>query len=197
MESLEGLSDEKLACKAQAGHSSAFDLLVRRHRDRVLRHLSQRTRHEQDAEDLTQETFLKACKNLHRYDPGRPFSAWLFTIAARLAISHARTRRNAAGTWNLDLAPAAGQDPQAIIAQREAVGNLWSLAKRQLSEKQYRAIYLRCSREMAVKEIAKEMKITPIHVKVLLHRARKRLLKCEATKEHGLKPSGSDANGSA
>ena len=76
MESFEGLSDEKLACKAQAGHSSAFDLLVRRHRDRILRHLSLKTRHEQDAEDLTQETFLKACKNLHRYDPGRPFSAW-------------------------------------------------------------------------------------------------------------------------
>ena len=196
MESLEGLSDEKLACKAQAGHSSAFEMLVRRHRDRVLRHLSQRTRHEQDAEDLTQETFLKACKNLHRYDPGRPFAAWLFTIAARLAISHARTRRNAAGTWNLEVA-SGGQDPQAIIAQREAVSNLWSLARRQLSQKQYRAIYLRCSREMAVKEIAKEMKITPIHVKVLLHRARKRLLKCEATREHGLKPSGSDANGPA
>ena len=196
MESLEGLSDEELACKAQAGDSSAFEMLVRRHRDRVLRHLSQRTRHEQDAEDLTQETFLKACKNLHRYDPQRPFSAWLFTIAARLAISHGRTRRKAAGTWNLEVA-SGGQDPQAIIAQHEAVGNLWSLARRQLSQKQYRAIYLRCSREMAVKEIAKEMKITPIHVKVLLHRARKRLLKCEATREHGLKPSGSDANGPA
>lgn len=195
MESLEGLSDEKLASKAQAGDSSAFEMLVHRHRDRVLRHLSLRIRHEQDAEDLTQETFLKACKNLYRYDPRRPFSAWLFTIAARLAISHARTRRNAAGTWNLEVTTG-GQDPQAIIAQREAVGNLWSLAKRQLSQKQYRAIYLRCSREMAVKEIAKEMKITPIHVKVLLHRARKRLLKCEATKEHGLKRSASDANGS-
>ena len=178
-ESFEGLSDEKLACKAQAGCSSAFDLLVRRHRDRILRHLSFRTAHEQDAEDLTQETFLKACRNLHRYDPRRSFAAWLFTIAARLAISHARRRPKADGPWHLEVAPG-GRDPQTIVAQQEAVGNVWSLAERELSGKQYRAIYLRCSREMAVKEIAKEMRITPIHVKVLLHRARKKLLKCGA-----------------
>src|SRR5881296_229986 len=47
----------------------------------------------QDAEDLTQETFVRMFRALDRYDPTRPFPAWLFTIASRLCIDHIRRRR--------------------------------------------------------------------------------------------------------
>src|SRR5262249_19401794 len=50
-------------------------------------------RRAEDAEDLVQETFVRGFKALDRYDPERPCSAWLFTIASRLAIDHFRRRR--------------------------------------------------------------------------------------------------------
>jgi RNA polymerase sigma-70 factor (ECF subfamily) len=50
-------------------------------------------RQAQDAEDLTQETFVRMFGALDRYDPTRPFPAWLFTIASRLCIDHLRRRR--------------------------------------------------------------------------------------------------------
>src|SRR5436190_897730 len=50
-------------------------------------------RQAQDAEDLTQETFVRMFRAIDRYDPTRPFGAWLFTITSRLSIDHIRRRR--------------------------------------------------------------------------------------------------------
>ncbi|MGH7741391.1 MAG: RNA polymerase sigma factor, partial [Candidatus Eiseniibacteriota bacterium] len=47
----------------------------------------------EDAEDVTQETFIRMFRALERYDPARPFGAWIQTIAARLCIDHIRRRR--------------------------------------------------------------------------------------------------------
>ena len=85
-------SDEQLACRAQAGCAAALEALVRRY-DAPLKRYLRRRLGAHDAEDVAQETLLKAMRNLHRYDPGRPFSAWLYTIAMRLAISLLRGRR--------------------------------------------------------------------------------------------------------
>src|SRR5512145_3497605 len=50
-------------------------------------------RREEDAEDVAQEAFIRVFRALDRYDPNRPFAAWLFTIAARLCIDHLRRRK--------------------------------------------------------------------------------------------------------
>src|SRR5262245_5187053 len=50
-------------------------------------------RRSEDAEDLTQETFVRMFRALSRYDQTRPFAAWLFTSASRLCIDHIRRRR--------------------------------------------------------------------------------------------------------
>jgi len=50
-------------------------------------------RREDDAEDVAQETFIRVFRALYRYDPARPFAAWLFTIAARLCIDAIRRRK--------------------------------------------------------------------------------------------------------
>jgi RNA polymerase sigma-70 factor (ECF subfamily) len=186
VEACQGLSDEQLAAKARAGCSWAFDELAARCRPGLLRHLRRRTTCPQDAEDLAQDTFLKAFQNLTRYDTGRPFVAWLLTIAKRLAISHSRGRRewSALGEWDL----AGGPDPQVAAAEAEAVGNLWARARRDLTPSQYRALYLRCADEKSVRDIARQMDLTQIHVKVLLHRARRRLLNGTSGKPDG--PAG-------
>src|SRR5262249_44943760 len=88
-----GPSAEALAERAQGGCRESFEELVLRHEDRIFNFLHQFTRNRHDAEDLTQETFLKVYQNLHRYKPALAFAPWLFTIARRTAASHFRSAK--------------------------------------------------------------------------------------------------------
>ena len=84
-------SDEELACRAQQGCAESFEQLLRRFQTPVLHFLRHRGFFA-DAEDLTQETFLRAYENLHRYNRRWAFSTWLFTIARRTSLNHRRRR---------------------------------------------------------------------------------------------------------
>src|SRR5437667_7642377 len=75
------LSVEQLVEQCQAGSMEAFALLVERYEKRVFHFLWQMAGNPTDAEDLAQETFLKAYKSIQRFKPGAGFSTWLFTIA--------------------------------------------------------------------------------------------------------------------
>lgn len=77
----EGESDEALAARAAAGDRSCFDILVRRYKETVFRFIRRYAGNADDAYDILQEAFLAAWFNLARYDVGRPFLPWLYTIA--------------------------------------------------------------------------------------------------------------------
>ncbi len=175
MEVLSSQSAEALARKAQAGSSAAFEELVGRFGLPVLRYLRGKAGNNHDAEDLRQETFLRAYKNLHRYDPDRSFSPWLFTIAARLAVTHMRSRREAPLINALEI-PSSSPGPREVSAGRDLKSTVWSAAAGTLPASQYEALWLRYGRDMPVKDVARMMGITGTHARVLLHRARKRLV---------------------
>ena len=84
---------EELACLAQAGSSESFARLVERFTDPLYNFLALRTPNPADAEELVQETFLRAWHRLDRYDREWRFSTWIFTIAKRLATSGWRRAR--------------------------------------------------------------------------------------------------------
>ena len=69
----------------------------------------------------------------------------------------------------------AGEDPSQVAARREAGANLWAKAASRLSDKQYRACGCAIA-ELSVRRVADDMGVSANHVKILLHRARKRLL---------------------
>jgi RNA polymerase sigma-70 factor (ECF subfamily) len=85
--------DAELVRKSLTGDQRACRDLVRRYQRPVFSVLMRVVRRAEDAEDLAQETFVRMFRALDRYDPERPFTAWLFTIATRLAIDHLRRRR--------------------------------------------------------------------------------------------------------
>jgi RNA polymerase sigma-70 factor (ECF subfamily) len=90
------LSDEDLARAAQRGDIDAFTALVTRYQRLVYRILWLRLGSSpEDAEDLTQEVFLRAWAHLGSYDADRPFKGWIGQVARNLAIDllRARTRR--------------------------------------------------------------------------------------------------------
>lgn len=89
---LRELDDAELVARQLEGDDRAFQVLMDRYAERltyfVQRTIGDRTR----AEDLVQEAFLRVYRHLHRYDPSRKFSTWLYTIAGNLAKNELRDR---------------------------------------------------------------------------------------------------------
>jgi RNA polymerase sigma-70 factor (ECF subfamily) len=165
-------SAEELAVRARDGNRGSFDELVARYRPRLVAFLAGRLREPADAEDVAQETFLRAYDNLGRYDAGRPFATWLFAIGKNVAANHAlaRTRR------------ARREQAGAIVDEAVAPvvpGDVWPRAAAALSPAAYRVLWLRYAQGMTVREIAAELGRSRVAIKVALFRARRRLLELE------------------
>jgi RNA polymerase sigma-70 factor (ECF subfamily) len=88
-------ADAEWVVRARAGDQDAFRCLVERHARAVFRLAFRMTGNEQDAEDVVQETFLKAYRSLDRFEERSQFSSWLHRIAANGAydLLRARARR--------------------------------------------------------------------------------------------------------
>ena len=170
---LRALSAEELARQVQQGCQDSFAELVERYGNRLLQFLRNKTGSIQDAEDLVQDTFVKAYQNIHRYRDSCKFSTWLFTIAKRLSISRYRSRRYLRPAGKLESEVAESVDAPA----GEQIGSaLWATA-RNLTENQYQALWLKYAQDMSIKEISAVMGKTQVNVKVLLYRARLNLAK--------------------
>lgn len=165
---LQALSSEELARRSSAGCQASFGELVRRFGPRLLQFLRCRTNSLHDAEDLVQDTFVKAYTNIGQYHDSWRFSTWLFTIATRLANSHYRSSHRKPG---IGYATADGTEVPDIVAQWENRQNLWALAG-SMSKGQYQSLWLRYAEGMSIREIAKVMGKSQVNVRVLLYRAR-------------------------
>ena len=87
-------SDEKLVQSARSGNGSAFVELWRRHSSTVFRAAYRIVKNREDAEDLAQETFLKAFANLQSFNGASKFSTWLVRIGINAALGELRRRRS-------------------------------------------------------------------------------------------------------
>jgi RNA polymerase sigma-70 factor (ECF subfamily) len=82
--------------KAREGDEEAFAALVRQHSRRVFQLAFRLTRNEQDAEDVVQESFLRAYRQLDHFQARADFGTWLYRITANCAIDHLRHRQQKA-----------------------------------------------------------------------------------------------------
>ena len=155
--------------------------LVRRYERPVYSVLMRVVRRSEDAEDLVQETFVKVFKALDRYDPERPFAAWIFTIASRLAIDHFRRRRVQTVSLNVT-DPGSGEDrtmdvedpglkPDEITSNAEEELQTSALIDR-LPEHYRIVVLLRHQQDLSYDEIAEALHLPLGTVKARIHRAR-------------------------
>jgi RNA polymerase sigma-70 factor, ECF subfamily len=167
-------SAEELARLAAQGDLDSFEEIVSRFESQIFNFLHLYTRHRQDAEDLSQETFCRAWRSLHRYNPSLSFAPWLFSIARHTAASHFRSAES------FDpLPPETGvveENPASLLATKDDADDLWRLA-RTLKPRHWEVLWFRYAEGFSVAETARAMRTNELHVKVLLHRARAALAK--------------------
>jgi RNA polymerase sigma-70 factor (ECF subfamily) len=190
-------SDEALAVEAKRGSEEAFRELVERFHRPVYALIVRIVRQPELAEDVSQETFLKAWKALARFDPGRRFSSWIFKIAHNTALDE--LRRGGVETVSLDAPFAADDEPPELPADLAAENPLLRTLARESGRLLERAIarlrpayrgilLLRFAQEMSYDEIAEVLGLPLGTVKIHIFRARAELLR--EMRAQGLDPVG-------
>jgi RNA polymerase sigma-70 factor, ECF subfamily len=182
-------TDEDLVIMAQAGSQTAFDLLVDRYAAVVYRVARGITRGHQDAEDIVQETFLRAFKSLDRFSASKAsFRTWLLTIARNQSINVFGSLKRKAARFLGDFdSVESGRQPtdNPLAVNRQDAETLFSIqqehsrvqeALRKLPERQRTALLLKAQENMSYEEIAEVMASSSSAVESLIFRGRKRLL---------------------
>src|SRR5689334_1653046 len=108
--------DEVAIEKARRGDRDAFRVLVERHSRAVFRLAYRMTGNDIDAEDIVQETFLRAWKQVGRFDGRAAFATWLHRICANCSLDHIRARKRKQDLASAGDDPGQPQDPFAQIA---------------------------------------------------------------------------------
>jgi len=167
--------EHRLALEAQKGDREAFAVLAGTYYDRLYRWLYHLTRDRHGAEDLTQETLLKAYAALERFEPGTNFRAWLFRIAYNNFVNHRRSalrRREALPECLTD----DEEGPPEQAAQREA-RELLAQAIRRLPPDYRSAFLLRVEEGLSFRQIASALGLTEETARWRVFKARQRLLR--------------------
>ena len=183
------ISDSDLVSQAKGGELAAFETLMGRYEQRVYGLAWRMLRQEQDAEDVTQQTFLSVLENLAGFRGDASFSTWVLRIASHAALKIIRKRKGLP-TVSLDESPADSesfnsiphpeyiadwrQSPEELIHKNEIQG-LLDAALAALDEKHRLVFLLRDVEGLSGKETAAALDLSEANVKVRLLRARLQL----------------------
>lgn len=170
------MDESNLIQRATQGDAAAWEPLMLAHQEPVFRLAYLFLGDPDDAEDITQETFLRAYRSLKRFDPTRPLRPWLLSIAANLAKNRHRSaaRYLAALTRSLRAEPTDSLDVEKHAAQNQDAGQLWK-AVRRLNADDQQIIYLRFFLDLSTVEAAQALDVAEGTVKSRLNRAVGRL----------------------
>jgi RNA polymerase sigma-70 factor, ECF subfamily len=173
--------DAEVLKACREGDERAYRTIVERYQRQVFSLAMRMVRSAEDAEDLTQETFVRMFKAIDRYDPTRSFPAWLMTIASRLCIDHIRRRkvrpvplvREDAGTHEEQVIDVEdpGPTPDVITSHREEERQAQSLID-SLPPHYRIVVMLRHQQDLSYEEVAEALSLPIGTVKARIHRAR-------------------------
>jgi len=160
-----------LVQRAVEHDAEAFGKLYDMHVDRIYKHIYYRVGNEADAEDLTQQVFLKAWQAIHRYKKTTsPFIAWLMTISHNQVIDFYRTRKDKAYIEAEILADGPASRPEQTTEASFEQQRLRRVIL-QLGGDEQQVVILRFIEGFEFAEIASVMKKKEGNVRVILHRA--------------------------
>jgi RNA polymerase sigma-70 factor (ECF subfamily) len=176
--SVEEPTDERLVKAAISGDDEAFAELVRRHKRRVFGTVARYVRNREELDDVAQEIFIKAYRNLKRFRGDAPFEHWLSKITVNACYDLLRKRRREGEEVSLDAVILTAGEPAA--EERSEAREAWNVlapALAKLRPEDRLVITLLHLEERSVREVAGATGWSEAKVKVRAFRARKELKK--------------------
>ncbi|OPZ14756.1 MAG: ECF RNA polymerase sigma-E factor [Bacteroidetes bacterium ADurb.BinA245] len=174
-----GLNDTEIINQVVGGNQQAYALLVNRYQEYVFTLVLRIVKNREDAEEVSQDVFIKAYKNLNSFRGDSKFSTWLYTIVNNTGISFLRKRK--LEIYSLDneavfeRADNIDSGVSANVIEQKSKQAMVNEAIALLSPEDALAITLFYKAEQSLEEMAKAMGIETNAAKVRLHRARTRL----------------------
>ena len=182
-------ADELLIERIKAGDMAAYNVMVNRHYDRIFSRVSQLLNNKQDAEEVTQDAFIRAHRGLENFRGDASFSTWLYQIATNLAHNRYwywfRRKRDQSisldqpqcedGSLTLEnVMPCADENPAEAVVTQEFVDRV-SACMQCLNDKHKEVLILRNVKNLTYDEIAQQLEISVGTVKSRIARARESL----------------------
>jgi RNA polymerase sigma-70 factor (ECF subfamily) len=172
------LEDSDLVRKTLRGDLKAFGELVDRYKHMVFTLACRILRNREDAEEIAQDTFVKAFKSLDTFLGDSKFSTWLYKIAYYHSLDKLKKKKRAIDTVSIDLkTPAKLQVMNEVLADLEQQdrSRLVKAAIDRLTEEDAVIITLFYFEDLSIREISEIVLLSPQNIKVRLYRGRKQL----------------------
>jgi RNA polymerase sigma-70 factor (ECF subfamily) len=171
-------TDHHFITQTLAGDPQAFGQLVIRYQDYVFTVVNRMVQHREEAQEITQDTFVKAYGSLSSFRGDSKFSSWLYTIAYRKTLDRIKKNKRYAEFDALEQVLSADEDTEThglkrLVAQERSATIKAAIA--QLEPVTAALISFYYYEELSVKEIEKITDLTPDNIKVKLYRGRKKL----------------------
>jgi RNA polymerase sigma factor (sigma-70 family) len=161
--------------KVKNGQTNYFSYIVERYQDIVFSIALKVLKNREDAEEMAQESFIKAYKSLHTFKGTAKFSTWLYRITYNNCISEVRKKKqHFISTSEIDIKDETEElNFDGIPAENRAKHVKAAMDK--LPEEEYTLVLLYYFKDQSIEEISKVCKLSESNTKVKLFRARKKL----------------------
>jgi len=178
------MNEEQTIILARDGSVDAFHRLYQSHWKRIWRIALRYTRSSTDAEDIMQETFIRAFEKMHtyKYHISSPFAAWLNTICLNCTMDLFRRRKSRQRDKHFSLGdlivePASSNPSPDQIAEEKQTGKKIQESLQILSQRQRIIFDMRFNQHMDIRDIAECLRCSPSNVKTQLFRSMRKLRK--------------------
>lgn len=172
-------NDQLYINKVIKGDTNAFSYLIDNYKDMVFGLAYKMTKNKEEAEEISQDTFIKAYKHLHTFDGDSKFSTWLYKIVYHTALDAIKKNKKHSYTFEInEVTEHQIKSVEHILEgiERKERALLIEQCLHQLPDLERSIIWMFYYEELTLKEIVEVSGIAEANVKVKLHRARKKLL---------------------
>lgn len=165
--------EKELVMKATEGDKSSFEKLVLKYTKGLYGYVFNMLGHQQAAQDVVQEAFVKAYKNMYSFNANKCFSTWLYTIAKNSDLNYIKANKKYEFI-DVEEKVSDFDNPEAVCISNEDSKKLANAIDK-LSEKYKVLIYLKYINNLSYEEISKELNISKSIVESRLYTARQKL----------------------
>jgi RNA polymerase sigma-70 factor (ECF subfamily) len=173
------LTDENYIEKTLSGDSNAFAFLIEKYKDMVFTLAIKIVKNREEAEEVSQDAFLKAYKYLPKFKGDSKFSTWLYKIAYHTSLDAVKKNskhRNDVAVDEITINYISSVETILDGIEREERAEIINNCLEQLPEDEKAILLFFYFKELSLKEIIEVTSMSEANVKVKLHRARKKLL---------------------